>query len=139
MCKFPVTVLGTLQMLILGAFFFFPPSPFQNAFVSYFFKKCIFLFIYVWLCSVFMAVHGLFSSSGEWGLLSSYGAQTSHFSGFSCCRAQVQGRTSISSFSSRALEHWLNSCGARAQLLCGMWDLPKSGIKPVSCVGRQIL
>ena len=26
----------------------------------------------------------------------------------------------------------LSSCGSRAQLLCGMWDLPKSGLEPVS-------
>ena len=38
------------------------------------------------------------------------------------------------------LEHRLSSCGTWAQLLCGMWDLPGSGIKPsVSCIGRQIL
>ena len=26
----------------------------------------------------------------------------------------------------------LSICGSRAQLLCGMWDLPKSGLEPVS-------
>ena len=26
----------------------------------------------------------------------------------------------------------LSNCGSRAQLLCGMWDLPRSGLKPVS-------
>ena len=26
----------------------------------------------------------------------------------------------------------LSSCGARAQLLCGMWDLPRPGLEPVS-------
>ena len=26
----------------------------------------------------------------------------------------------------------LSSCGARAQLLCGMWDLPRLGLEPVS-------
>ena len=29
-------------------------------------------------------------------------------------------------------EHRLNSCGTRAELLCGMWDIPGSGIEPVS-------
>ena len=33
---------------------------------------------------------------------------------------------------SQALEHRLNSCGTWALLLCGMQDLPRSGIKPVS-------
>ena len=26
----------------------------------------------------------------------------------------------------------LNSCGSQTQLLCGMWDLPRPGIKPLS-------
>ena len=26
----------------------------------------------------------------------------------------------------------LSSCGSRAQLLCGMWDLPRSGLEPMS-------
>ena len=38
-----------------------------------------------------------------------------------------------------ALGHRLYSCGMQAWLLWGMWGLPGSGIKPVSCVGRQIL
>ena len=31
-----------------------------------------------------------------------------------------------------ALERGLSSCGAQAQLLHGMWDLPGPGLKPVS-------
>ena len=27
---------------------------------------------------------------------------------------------------------WLSSCGSRAQLLRGMWDLPRPGLEPVS-------
>ena len=38
----------------------------------------------------------------------------------------------FSSCGSRALEHRLSSCGARAQLLRGMWDLPGPGLEPVS-------
>ena len=34
----------------------------------------------------------------------------------------------------------LSSCGSRAQLLRGMWDLPRPGLEPVSpCIGRRIL
>ena len=40
--------------------------------------------------------------------------------------------TSFSSCGSRALERSLSSCGTRAQLLCGMWDLPGPGLEPVS-------
>ena len=32
----------------------------------------------------------------------------------------------------RPLEHGLSSCGAWALLFCGMWDLPRSVIEPVS-------
>ena len=45
------------------------------------------------------------------------GARASHCSGFPCCGAWARG---------------LSSCGARAQLLRGMWDLPGAGIEPVS-------
>ena len=38
----------------------------------------------------------------------------------------------LSSYNSQALEHRLSSCGAWAQLLCNMWDLPAPGIEPVS-------
>ena len=41
-------------MLILGAFFF--SSPFQNAFVSFFFNLCTYLFMFG--CVVLIAVHG---------------------------------------------------------------------------------
>lgn len=47
-------------------------------------------------------------------------------SGFSSC---VNG---LGSCGSQALEHRLNTWGAQAQLLCGMWDLPGSGIKLAS-------
>ena len=33
---------------------------------------------------------------------------------------------------SQALKHRLSSCDAWVQLLCGMWDLPRSGMKPSS-------
>ena len=40
--------------------------------------------------------------------------------------------TGFSSCGSRALERRLSSCGARAKLLCSMWDLPGPGLEPVS-------
>ena len=55
-----------------------------------------------------VVAHGL-SSCGSWALE---------------CR--------LSSCGSCALECRLSSCGTRALLLCGMWDLPGSGLKPVS-------
>ena len=38
----------------------------------------------------------------------------------------------LNSCNLQVLEHQLSSCGARAQLLRGMWDLPGSGIEPMS-------
>ena len=32
----------------------------------------------------------------------------------------------------RLQTHWLSNCGSRAQLLRGMWDLPRPGFEPVS-------
>ena len=52
-------------------------------------------------------------------LLSSYGTQASHCSGFSCGRAQ-------------ALGHRIGSYGTWAELLQGMLDLPRPGIQPMS-------
>ena len=58
------------------------------------------VYIYFWLCWVFVAVWA-FSSCGEQGLLSSCGAQASPCHGFSYCGDQ-------------ALEHRLNSYIAQA-------------------------
>ena len=63
------------------------------------------------------------------GLLSSCGARTSHCSGFSCCRAQALGARA-----SEVAAWGLRSCGALAQLLRSMWELPGPGIEPVSPV-----
>ena len=59
------------------------------------------------------------------------GAPVSHFGGFSC-GALAPGCEGFSSCGSQALEHRLNSCGTQPKLLCSIWDLPGSGIKPVS-------
>ena len=48
------------------------------------------------------------------------------------CGAQVPGHRDFSACSSQVPEHRLNSRGARAYLLRGMWDLPRAGIKLVS-------
>ena len=58
---------------------------------------------------------------------------------FSCCgawavgaRASLAVACGLSSCGSQGLEHRLSSCGAWAQLLCGMWDLPGPGLVPMS-------
>ena len=86
------------------------------------------VFVFVFLNKfiyLFLAVLGLrfcaraFSSCGEWGPLF----------------IAVRGPLTIAA--SRVVEHRLqmrrlSSCGARAQLLRGMWDLPRPGLEPVS-------
>ena len=47
-------------------------------------------------------------------------------------RASVVVAHGLSSCGSQALERRLRSCGARAYLLRGMWDLPGPGLEPVS-------
>ena len=65
---------------------------------------------------------------------SSCGARASvvEVCGLSSCGAWALGCTSFSSCGAWALEHRISSCGTRAQLLHGMWDLPGPGIEPMS-------
>ena len=60
-----------------------------------------------------------------------------HCSGFCCGGARVPGCSGFSSCSTwaqylrlPALEHRLSGCGTRAQLLRGIWDLPRPGVQP---------
>ena len=54
-------------------------------------------------------------------------ARASHCDGFSCCGARALGARASVVVACR-----LSSCGTWAQLLCGMWDLPRPGLEPVS-------
>lgn len=72
------------------------------------------------LCLVFVAVRGLFSCCGEWGLLCSC-APVCHCGGFSCCEAWAPGAWSsavaacgLNNCVSWPLECRLDSCGAWA-------------------------
>ena len=94
----------------------------------YYFK---FYFIYFWLHQVFVAVLGLslVAASGGYCSLRCMG-----FSLWWLLLLWSTGsrRVGFSSCGSRALEHRLSSCGTRAQLLHGMWDLPRPGLESVS-------
>ena len=91
----------------------------------------IYLFIYFWLRWVFVAVRGL-------SLVAASGVYSSlQCAGFSLrwlllLRSTGSRRVGFSSCGSRALERRLSSCGAQAQLLHSMWDLPRPGLEPVS-------
>ena len=104
-----------------------------------FFKKIVFLVVVGLNCYV-----KAFSSCSEQELLCC-SAQASHCGGFSCYRAQASGTWAsgvaacrLSSYGSRALEYTLSSCGAWAEVLQDMWNLPRPGSK-LMCPGGQIL
>ena len=91
-------------------------------------RKVFFFLIFIYL---FMAALGLpfcaraFSSCGERGPLF----------------IAVHGPLTIVAFlvaEHRLQTHRLSSCGSRAQLFHGMWDLPRPGLEPMSpaLVGR---
>ena len=92
---------------------------------SFFFFNSNLLFIYLFLYFLFLAVLGLHfcarasSSCGKCGplLIAVHGPLTITASLVAEHRLQT---------------HRLSSCGSRAQLLRGMWDLPRPGLKPVS-------
>ena len=100
----------------------------QTSLLSFFFN----LFIYLWLhWQVFVAARGLSLVAASGGYSSLWCA------GFSLrwlLLLQSTGSRCVgfSSCGSEALEHRLSSCGAWAQLFCGMWDLPRPGLEPVS-------
>ena len=93
-----------------------------------YFFKLIFIFEYVGLCCCKGFYFSLGAASRGYSLVAS--AQASHCRGFSCVVHRLQGLR-VWRFSFRALDHRLNSQDVRAQMLCGMWDLPGPGIKPI--------
>ena len=98
-------------------------------FMSHFLKFVylfIYLFIYFQLCWVFIATHGLTLVVANRATLCC-SARASRCSGFSYCRAWALGTRASVVAACR-----LSSCGTRAQLRHGMWDLPGPGIEPVS-------
>ena len=80
-----------------------------NAIIFHSLKFCLFIY-FIFDCAGSSLLWSLFSSCGKQGLLSPCSALASHFSGFSCYRAQTLGYRSFISRGSRALEH--NSCSA---------------------------
>ena len=103
-----------------------------------FFKKNKFIYLFIFGCVGSLLCVG-FLQLRRAGATLRCGAWASHCRGFSCCRARAPGmRASVvvarglSSCGLRALELRISSCGAWAQLLRGMWDLPRPGLEPVS-------
>ena len=76
------------------------------------------LFIYFWLCWVFVSAQGLSP------VAASGGHSSSRCAGLSLSRPLVAEH--------RLQTRRLSSCGSRAQSLCGMWDPPRPGLEPAS-------
>ena len=100
-------------------------------------------YFFIFGCARSLLLCRLFSSCGKWQLLASCGARASRSRGFSCClwsavalkpdcRASVVVACGLRSCGFGALEQRLNSCGMWAQLLLSMWNLPGSGVEPMS-------
>ena len=94
-------------------------------YMSFFFK--IILFIYFWLCWLSLLPLGFFSGCIIPGRLS----------GFSAWASPVAEHRLWGVWASGAPEHRLSSCAARVSLLHAMWDLPRSGIEPMSPTYRE--
>ena len=58
--------------------------------------------------------------------------RASHCIDFSCSGAQTLACVDFSSCGSQALEDRLSSCGPWAESFFSMWDIPESGVEPVS-------
>ena len=78
-----------------------------------------FFFFFFWLCWIFVAAHGL-----------SVVALSEGYSSLRCAGFSLQWLLLLRSTGFRRVG--FSSCGTRAQLLRGMWDLPGPGIEPMS-------
>ena len=79
----------------------------------------LFIYLFIWLHWVFVAACGL-----------SLVAASGGYSSLWCVGLSLWWFLLLRSMGSRHMG--FSSCGPRSQLLHGMWDLPRPGIKPVS-------
>ena len=98
----------------------------QRACFLGFFAFLINNLFYSWLHWVFVAAHGLSL------IVAGRGYSSLRFAGFSlqwlpCCRSQARG-----AWTSVAVAHRPSSCGTWAQLLWGIWNLPRRWMEPMS-------
>ena len=92
-------------------------------------KICLFIF---WVCWVFVSAQAflqLQQAGATLVVLEALGLLT--VVAFLVVEHRGSRRSSFRNCSSWALQHRLNRCGAWAQLLRGMWDLPGSGTEAV--------
>ena len=120
-----IILISLNYVLWLSACFFFLPRSVFFVFVFFLFKHFFFLiatlFIYLFIfgCVGSSVRARAFSSCGKWGPL------------FIAVRGPLTVAASLVA-EHRLQTRRLSSCGSRAQLLRGMWDLPRPGLEPVS-------
>ena len=95
------------------------------------------LFVFLFVLFIFGCFGSSLLGAGFSLVVASSGYSLLWCTGFSLqrlllSRSTGSRRVGFSSCGSRAIERRLSSCGARAQLLHSMWDLPRPGIEPVS-------
>ena len=101
-----------------------PTHPNSMIFFFFFFKEFLYfyyLFIYFWLCWVFVSVQ-------ELSLVVASGGHSSSW----CAGLSLSQPLLLQSTGSRRAGSV--NYGSRAQSLHGMWDLPRPGLEPVSPV-----
>ena len=81
----------------------------------------IFFFFSVWLCWVLIALHELSLVVTSWG-----------YSLLQCMGLSLRWLLLLLSKDFSSCGTWAQLLWYRAQLLCGMWNLPRPGIEPVS-------
>ena len=87
--------------------------------LSFFFFFNLFIYLFIFGCVGSSSLCEGFLQLRRAGATLHRGARASHYRGLSCWEHRLQ-------------THRLSSCGSRAQLLRGMWDPPRPGLKPVS-------
>ena len=96
---------------------FYTPSVIWKWFKNFFFK--LFYLFYLWLCWGFVSLRGLSL------VVAGGGHSSSRCTGLSLSRPLLLRSTGSRHAGSV-------NCGSWAQLLRGMWDLPRPGLEPVS-------
>ena len=92
--------------------------------MEYTFLKYLLLNFFIFGCVVFSLLCELFSSCGGWGLLSNWGTQAFHCSGFSCGeRALGRAGFSSCSFWAQSLQLLGSVVAASGLSSCSSWDL----------------
>ena len=85
-------------------------------------RDILFFFKHLFIC---LAVLGLHCCMGSYQLFFS----EQFYSLTVVCGLLIAAASPVAAW---ALEHRLSSCGTAAYLLCGTWDLPRTGIEPAS-------